>query len=57
MYIVDLHCGNANLDDQAIYWTPEWMAGAEETRRNLDRGEGKTFLNVKDALKWLQDNN
>lgn len=57
MYIVDLGCTDATLDEQAIYWTPEWLAGANETHASFAAGEGITFSNFKEAIHWLKGGN
>lgn len=38
---------------QAIYWTYAWQAGEEETRKALAEGQGKTFPNAQEAIRWL----
>lgn len=39
---------------QADKGLEEWQAGEEETRKALAKGEGKTFPNVQEAIRWLQ---
>ena len=38
---------------QAIYWTYAWLAGEEETRKALAEGQGRTFPNAQEAIRWL----
>ena len=38
---------------QAIYWTYAWRVGEEETRKALAEGQGKTFPNAQEAIRWL----
>jgi len=38
---------------QAIYWSYAWRAGEEETRKALSEGQGKTFPNAQEAIRWL----
>ena len=38
---------------QAIYWSYAWRAGEEETRKALAEGQGKTFPNAQEAIRWL----
>jgi len=38
---------------QVIYWTYAWRAGEEETRKALSEGQGKTFPNAQEAIRWL----
>ena len=38
---------------QAIYWSYSWRAGEEETRKALAEGQGKTFPNAQEAIRWL----
>jgi len=41
---------------QAIYWSYSWRAGEEETRKALVEGQGKTFSNAQEAIRWLLSN-
>ena len=41
---------------QAIYWSYVWRAGEEETRKALAEGQGKTFPNAQEAIRWLLSN-
>ncbi len=38
---------------QAIYWSYAWRAGEQETRKALAEGQGKTFPNAQEAIRWL----
>ncbi len=38
---------------QAIYWSYLWRLGEEETRKALAEGQGKTFPNAQEAIRWL----
>ncbi len=38
---------------QAIYWSYAWRAGEEETRKALAEGQGRTFPNAQEAIRWL----
>ncbi len=38
---------------QAIYWSYVWRTGEEETRKALAEGQGKTFPNAQEAIRWL----
>ena len=38
---------------QAIYWSYAWRAGEEETRKALTEGQGRTFPNAQEAIRWL----
>ena len=38
---------------QEYYWTAEWRAGELETLAALEAGQGETFENVVDALRYL----
>ena len=39
--------------EQAIYWSYTWRVGEEETRKALAEGQGKTFPNAQEAIRWL----
>jgi hypothetical protein len=39
--------------DQLYYWTREWQRGEAEADGELLRGEGVSFDNPQDALRWL----
>lgn len=39
--------------NQVIYWSYAWRAGEEETRKALAEGQGKTFPNGQEAIRWL----
>ena len=46
-----IHCF---LDEgQAYYWKHSWQVGERETIEALARGEGRTFANAQDTIKWL----
>ena len=57
MYTIDLDCTDSTSEQQGIYWSTQWLAGVEETRKELARGNGITFLNGKAAIDWLGDQN
>ena len=38
---------------QAIYWSYAWRTGEQETREALAEGQGKTFPNAQEAIRWL----
>ena len=38
---------------QAYYWSHTWRAGEQKSRAELAAGEGKTFDNARDAIRWL----
>lgn len=38
---------------QAYYWTPAWQREERESVRELDAGEGRRFEDIKDAIRWL----
>lgn len=38
---------------QEMYWSYAWLKGVDETRAAFARGEGKTFPNAKEAIRWL----
>ncbi len=38
---------------QAIYWSYAWRAGEQETRKALAEGQGITFPNAQEAIRWL----
>ncbi len=41
---------------QAIYWSYAWRTGEEETRKALAEGQGITFPNAQEAIRWLLSN-
>ena len=40
--------------EQDIYFSEEWQKDAEETRKSLAEGNGITFPNAEEAIKWLK---
>ena len=42
-------------EDQTIYWTPEWLARVEETKKALAEGQGLTFPDAEGVIHWLQE--
>lgn len=38
---------------EAYYWTHAWQAGQQEAVDAIERGEGITFENADDAIRWL----
>jgi hypothetical protein len=38
---------------QAYYWSYVWQMGEQESRAELAAGQGKTFDNADDAIRWL----
>ena len=38
---------------EAYYWTHAWQAGQQEAAEAIERGEGLTFENADEAIRWL----
>jgi hypothetical protein len=38
---------------QMIYWSYTWRAGEEETRKSLAEGQGRTFADGRETIRWL----
>ncbi len=38
---------------EAYYWTNAWQAAQQESLDALERGEGVTFDDADDAIRWL----
>lgn len=42
-------------ESQLFYWTSKWQADEAESICELDAGEGQTFDNADEAIRWLLD--
>jgi hypothetical protein len=39
---------------QAYYWSAQWQTDEAESVHELERGEGRCFDSIEDALAWLR---
>jgi hypothetical protein len=44
-------------ESQLFYWTRKWQADEAESAVELAEGQGQTFDNADEAIRWLLDPN